>query len=189
MTLLIENEQNFYTLREIKGKVVIFIGFNSLHHLKMDNNILKTSADDFYELVKSRKKISIEEAAKILRMPIDVVQAVADFLVEERIFGIEYKFTTPYVYLNEKGNHKLHAQPIIPPPKLQSNSKLVTKEEFYNKASSWNMPQDKVDNLWKKYLSENMDSLKEAFFEKARSKNLPEEKVNGLWEKYKSSLQ
>ena len=73
----------------------------------MNKNILKTSADDLYELVKSRKKISVEEAAKFLKLPVKTVHALVDFLVEEKIFGIEYKFTTPYIYLSEEYSKKM----------------------------------------------------------------------------------
>ncbi|MBI2208893.1 hypothetical protein HYU50_05350 [Candidatus Woesearchaeota archaeon] len=69
---------------------------------EMVNDILKTSADDLYELVKSREKISVEEAAKLLRMPINTVHALVDFLVEEKMFGIEYKFTTAYIYISQE---------------------------------------------------------------------------------------
>ncbi len=154
----------------------------------MDNNILKTSADDFYELVKSRKKISVEEAAKLLKMPIDIVQSLADFLVEERIFGIEYKFTTPFIYLNEKAGKKLH-NPIPTPPLGPKNTGIVTKEEFYKKAMAWNLPQDKLDALWGKYLSENIFGIRDSFYEKARLKNISEEKLAGLWERYREHLQ
>ena len=64
----------------------------------MGNEILKTSVDDLYELVESRKKISVDDAAKLLKLPVNIVQSLVDFLVEESIFGIEYKFTTPYIY-------------------------------------------------------------------------------------------
>ena len=76
----------------------------------MQNNVLKTSADDLYELVSSRKKISVEEAAKILKVPNNTVQALVDFLVEERIFGIEYKFTTPYIFISEEKEKKIELE-------------------------------------------------------------------------------
>ena len=154
----------------------------------MDNNILKTSVDDLYELVRSRKKISVEEAAKILRMPIGIVQSLADFLVEERIFGIEYKFTTPFIYMNEKTSKQPHSPVPTPPPNHQ-NAGIVTKEEFYQKAMAWNLPKERLDALWKKYLSENITGIRDSFYTKARSKNISEEKLANLWEKYREHLQ
>ena len=153
--------------------------------LKIDNNILKTSADDLYELVKSRKKISVEEAAKLINMPITIVQSLVDFLVEERIFGIEYKFTTPYVYISEKSRKKIHAPVAPPPPK----DELITKDEFFKKANQWNLPPQKLSELWNKYLSENIDSIKKLFYEKAHNREVPEERISKLWEKYKEIMQ
>ena len=74
----------------------------------MTDNVLKTGVDELYELVMSRKKISVEEIAKILKIPDDTVQALVDFLVEEKIFGIEYKFTTPYVYISHEKGRKIY---------------------------------------------------------------------------------
>ena len=155
----------------------------------MDNPILKTSADDLYELVRSRKKMSVEEAAKILKMPINIVQSLVDFLVEERIFGIEYKFTTPYVYISEKASKKIYVPIPNLPDEGQSGKAIVTKEEFYRKASYWNLPDEKIGILWKKYVQENMDSIREDFYSKARLRNIGEEKIDALWEKYKIHLQ
>jgi len=148
----------------------------------MTDNVLKTSADDLYELVESRKKISVEEAAKLLRIPDMVVQALVDFLVEERIFGIEYKFTTPYIYISRKIEKKIDLQSKI-------EKKLVTKEEFFQKAGKWNISPEKVNELWEKYIKENFDSIKKDFYMKAGLKNLSKEKTDILWEKYWSQMQ
>ena len=148
----------------------------------MADNVLKTSADDLYELVESRKKISVEEAAKLLRIPDMVVQALVDFLVEERIFGIEYKFTTPYIYISRKIEKKIDLQSKI-------EKKLVTKEEFFQKAGKWNISPEKVNELWEKYIKENFDSIKKDFYMKAGLKNLSKEKTDILWEKYWSQMQ
>ena len=155
----------------------------------MDNPILKTSADDLYELVRSRKKMSVEEAAAILKMPINVVQSLVDFLVEERIFGIEYKFTTPYVYISEKASKKKYVQIPTLLDEGQSGKAIVAKEEFYRKASNWNLPQDKTGILWKKYVQENMGSIREVFYSKARLRNVKDERIASLWEKYQVYLQ
>jgi len=143
----------------------------------MDGIILKTSADDLYELVKSRKKISVEEAAQLLKIPVKTTQALVDFLVEEKIFGIEYKFTTPYIYISKEKKEETEV-------KSDSAKKLVTKEEFFKKEGTGNIPYEKIDALWKKYVEENLNSIKEEFYTKAHSRNLPEEKIGSLWERY-----
>src|SRR3990167_2803049 len=105
----------------------------------MDDNVLTTSADELYNLVMSRKKISVEDASKILRLPMNIVQSLVDFLVEEKIFGIEYEFTTPYIYpykeniKGAKGKEKSFTKG------------LVTKERFYEKAKSRKVPYEKID--------------------------------------------
>ena len=147
----------------------------------MKEEILRTSADDLYELVKSRKKISIEDAAKMLGMPLKSVNAVVDFLVEEKIFGIEYKFTTPYIYLNkEKQSERLAA--------LSTGSKIKSKKEFFQKAQKWNISQQTVSQLWNKYVNENLDSIKAEFHRKAKLRNLPHQKIEELWVKYQRNL-
>ena len=147
----------------------------------MDNKVLKTSADDLYELVKSRKKISVEDAAKILKVPNKIVQALVDFLVEERIFGIEYKFTTPYVYISQEKEKKIKLE--------KHEKKLITKEEFFQKVRKWNIPSEKINGLWKRYIKENLSPIREDFYIKANSRNLPREKIDDLWNKYFASLQ
>ena len=142
----------------------------------MADNVLKTSADDLYELVRSREKISVEDVAKILRIPDNIVQALVDFLVEEKIFGIEYKFTTPYVYISQEKKGKIDLSEKI-------EKKLVTKEEFYQKAGKWNISAEKINVLWEKYIKENSDSIKKDFYIKANLKNIPVGKIDILWEK------
>ncbi len=144
----------------------------------MENPILKTSADDLYELVKSRKKIAVEEVAKILKIPVDVVQALVDFLVEEKIFGIEYKFTTPYVYISQEKKEKIGSQ--------GKARKLMSKDEFFQKASEWNISFEKINDLWRRYTKENLNSIKEDFYIKANLRDLTKEKIDNLWKKYMS---
>lgn len=148
----------------------------------MDNNTLRTSADELYEIVRSRKKISVEEVAKLLKIPTDTVQSLVDFLVEEKIFGLEYKFTTPYIYINQEKQKGVEFQGT--PPK-----KIITKEDFFQKADKWNVPSEKINYLWKKYVQENISSIKENFYSKARSRNLPQENIDSLWKKYLTHLQ
>ncbi|MFH0867749.1 MAG: hypothetical protein V1831_00385 [Candidatus Woesearchaeota archaeon] len=146
----------------------------------MDNPVLKTSADDLYELVKLRKKISIEDIAKLLKIPDKTAQALVDFLVEEKVFGMEYKFTTPYVYLNKEGKRAgLEVAPV---------KKLVTKDDFFQKAKRWNMPYERVNSLWMKYIQENLNLIREDFYKKANARNIPQEKIEGLWKRYMDHL-
>ena len=143
-----------------------------------NDSTLKTIADELVDLVKKSKKISVEEAAKKLKMPSATAQSLVDFLVEERIFGIEYKFTTPYIYLYKEEIREV---------KLKDKSLtkgLVTKEQFYQKAKEKKVPYEYIEGLWRKYLQQNLITIREEFLKKAEEKNLPEEKIEDLWNKY-----
>ena len=143
---------------------------------------IRTSADELFELVKGTSKISVEDAAKRLKMPLATVQALVDFLVEDKIFGIEYKFTTPYIYLYNEDLKQAHG-------KDKSFTKgLVTKEHFYERAKEKKVAYEHIETLWRKYLKQNMSHLRDEFLKKAKDKKIPAEKTEDLWKKYLSYL-
>jgi len=144
--------------------------------------ILTTSADQLVEFVKSKEKVTIEETAKTLKIPEKTVQALVDFLVEEKILGIEYKFTTPYIYLSKK-NFK---EPIF--IRKKEAPILLSKEEFYEKAKSRNISYQKIESLWRKYLEKQLRNVKEDFYENAKQKDIPYGRIDSLWQKYLSYL-
>lgn len=145
--------------------------------------ILRTGVDQLMEYVHKKEKVSLEEVAKQLKMPLKTVQSLVDFLVEEKILGIEYKFTTPYVYLSKKDIREASFV------KKKESPVLLSKEEFFEKAKSRNIPYQRIGLLWKKYLEEQLKGLKEDFYETAMKKrNLPREKVDVLWERYLSFM-
>ena len=149
---------------------------------KANDIVLRTVADELLELVKKSGKISVEEAAKKLKMPGSSIQALADFLVEERVFGIEYKFTTPYIYLYNEGVKEAKR-------KERSFAKgLVTKGQFYEKAKEKKVPYEHIEGLWRKYLQQNLTHIREEFLRKTREKKVPEDKIEELWKKYLSYL-
>jgi hypothetical protein len=102
--------------------------------------------------------------------------------VEENIFGIEYKFTTPYIYL-----YKDTLQQAKSKDKSFTRG-LVTKEQFYDKAKQKKVPYEIIEGMWRKYLQQNLFSLREEFLRKAKEKNVSEEKTEELWEKYLTYL-
>lgn len=144
--------------------------------------VLRTVADELLELVKKSKKIPVEEAAKKLKMPVATMQALVDFLVEERIFGIEYKFTTPYVYIYKEGIKEAKGKD------KSFTTELITKEQFYEKAKDKHVPYEHIEGLWRKYLQQNIANIREEFLGKARVKKIPEEKIEELWKKYLAYL-
>lgn len=145
-----------------------------------NQDVLKTDVDQFLNLVREKKKISLEEAAKLLSIPIATAQSWTDFLVEERILGIEYKFTTPYVFYIEK-------------QKQQEDVSYIgfdTKEAFFEKARKKGIREGHIRLLWTKYLSLNLEKIKQTFFMKAKEKGINDEvKINHLWRKYSEYLE
>ena len=147
-----------------------------------DSPILRTVADELLELVRKSRKISVEDAAKALKMPIASVQALVDFLVEEKVIGIEYKFTTPYIYLYREG---------IKEAKQKEKSfaeGLITKDQFYTKAKTKKVPHENIGGMWRKYLQQNLAHIREEFMRNARQKKVPEENMEELLKKYISYL-
>lgn len=139
----------------------------------MDQDILRTDVDDFINLVKDKEKIDLGTAAKLLHVDERTIEAWADFLVEERILGIEYKFTTPYVFINSE-KHKT----------ASDNFDFETKEEFFIKAKQKNIPDYQAKILWLKYLTVNERKIKAAFFGRCKSRGISNEKTEDLWKKY-----
>ncbi|MGM5482732.1 MAG: hypothetical protein ACQESF_04690 [Nanobdellota archaeon] len=142
----------------------------------MDQDTLKTDVDEFIELVREKRKISIEEAAKELQVDQKTIESWTDFLVEEKILGMEYKFTTPYIFINT------HESASALPDDFE------TKESFYEKAKAKKIPDYQIKVAWLKYLDKNQQKIKSAFQKKARDKGLSDKKINELWEKYYRSL-
>lgn len=147
----------------------------------MSDELVKTGVDVLLELLKSYNKIPLLEAAKKLDMPVEIVQAWVDFLVEERILGIEYKFTTPYIYLNK---------PLDTSQKFMEKPKLIDivffKNEFWEKAKANSMPDVRIKDLWKNHLVQELDLKKKFFFFEAQQRRLPE--IEKLWEEYQKNL-
>ena len=142
-------------------------------------NSLRTDVDDFLDLLKAKGKMTLADCAKELNVPISTIQAWTDFLVEERIIGIEYKFTTPFVYLEEQKEKTFDVSYIG----------FDTKEIFYEKAKKKGIKENQIRLLWLKYLNTNKETMKKVFFEKAREKGVPSAKTTLLWNKYYNVLQ
>ncbi len=142
-----------------------------------ENKALRTSADDLIEIIKRHKKMSVEDLAKVLRISLQSVQAMVDFLVEEKVLDIEYKFTTPYVYLNE-GKGEGH----------KGLGGAFSKEDFFNKAREKGVVEEEIVNLWKRYLAQNLPLIRQDFMTKAYAHGASAEHAEELWQKYLAYL-
>ena len=147
----------------------------------VDHAPVKTGADELIDLVSRRGKISLEKAARELRMPLHSVQGMVDFLVEEKILGIEFKFTTQYIYLNEMPG-QMHGSP------QDLTEGLVTKEDFFKRAKIRGLPSERIELLWRKYLRGNLPRIHDDFIQKAQGKGMDKKKIDSLWQKYLNYL-
>ena len=143
-----------------------------------DQEELRTDVDAFLELVKKYKKVSLLDVAKEMQVPVQTIQLWTDFLVEEGIVGIEYKFTTPYVFIQEEKAGKSGF----------GFMGFDTKEVFYEKARKKGIKEQQIRMLWLKYLTADEDSMKKVFEDKCRERSIPANKVVELWKKYYNYL-
>ena len=142
--------------------------------------MLRTDVDEFLELVKREGKIALGKAAKKLNIPERTVQAWIDFLVEEKILGIEYKFTTPFVYMNLDQENK---------DDINNSMQFETKKRFFENARNRGLNAGQIKLLWMKYINLNKAAMRNAFFEKAKSRNIDSAKAEQLWKKYLEYLE
>ena len=126
---------------------------------------VSTNVDQLMQLVRDKGKMSVLDAAKALGVPEKTVQAWVDFLVEEHILGIEYKFTTPYIYVHDED--RMHA---VEDTKVHTISDF--KDVFYAYAKQKNMPPEKLPQLWKEHLRFAVENQKQYFIDECTRRNL-----------------
>ena len=143
-------------------------------------NTVKTGVDDLLDLLGHNSKIPLAEAAKKLKVPIDIVQAWVDFLVEEHVVGIEYKFTTPYIYMNK---------PLENPETADEQGSLniqFFKKLFWEKAQKNNIPESKIDALWRNHIIEELELKKKYFFFEAQQRKIMN--AEGIWKEFREAI-
>ena len=62
---------------------------------------ITTGVDKLVDLIKIKKRVSVEQAARTLSVPKVLVEEWADFLDEREVIGIEYKVAVPYLTFKE----------------------------------------------------------------------------------------
>jgi len=63
---------------------------------------ITTAVDSLVELVNDKKRISLEDASKELGLPEHILNEWANFLEEEGVITIDYKFSTPFLLARTK---------------------------------------------------------------------------------------
>lgn len=143
---------------------------------------VETDVDMLVSLVKEKGKISVEQAAHLLKIKLSVIQKWVDFLLEEGVLGVEYKFVTPYIYFNKS----LDENPSV--LEESEGTYVQDKEEFFEKASAKGLNKERINSLWKNYLDSNLQDIKDHFYLKARAKNISDNKLDQLWSQYYNYL-
>ena len=65
--------------------------------MEIESNVIETGVDKLVNLVKTRGRIALADAAKELGVSTTVVQEWVDFLEDEGIISVEYKMTKPFL--------------------------------------------------------------------------------------------
>ena len=65
--------------------------------MEIASSVIETGVDKLVKLVKERGRIASQDAAKELGVSMTVIQEWVDFLEEEGIISVEYKFTKPFL--------------------------------------------------------------------------------------------
>ena len=135
-----------------------------------------TSVDALMELVKKEGKLSVPDAAKKLNTRQSTVQAWVDFLVEEHILGIEYKFTTPYIYVHDEERLE----------RVKRDDEHYTLKDyrngFYHKAASQDIPDERIPQMWQEHLKYVLEKQKKFFIEECERRSVTE--PESLYEDY-----
>ncbi len=155
---------------------------------------ISTGVDSLLELLKEKKSLSLEEAAKILKVDENIVESWAKFLEESGDVSINYNLLTPYISLNENKTVKKEKHSILEEKFSDISSKL---EFLYDKAlnflklKDYNSLNDSLKILSKEFnetfnnIQNNLSEEEKKEFEKELSTF--NSKINSAWNYYKKN--
>lgn len=127
---------------------------------------VETGVDRLVDFLKGKGKISLKDVAKSIKVPETTLQMWTEFLVEEQIIGLEYKFTKPYIFLNEKTSDSDRAKQ----DEEEQTSIETFKEEFFKNAKKKMIPENKIPELWKAHLKKAIEKQKSFFIREANKR-------------------
>lgn len=143
----------------------------------MVGETIETDVDRLLHLLEKKGQMSLSDAAKALNIPLKTVQAWVDFLVEEKVIGVEYKFTSPHIFLN-KGENTLTKR-----KKEEFNLNLkYFHDNFVRRARENKIPESKIHTLWENHLVNKLELVKSFFYEEARRRNVPD--IDTYWKRF-----
>ncbi len=144
----------------------------------MEEGTLETDIDQLLNLLKKEDKLPLEEVAARLNVSLEVVQTWIDFLVEEGIIGIEYKFTKPFVFLIR--DKKVESM------EEEEETWEKAKKRFYMESLEKNVPENQISASWKQKVDKLLEEKKEFFFTEAQHKGI--KNPQALWNAYKEKI-
>lgn len=146
----------------------------------MGDEMITTAVDDLLAYLRGKDKVAMQDVASVLNVPLETLQAWVDFLVEEKILGIEYKFTRPFIYINEE--HTKRKSTLVEPTLVLED----VKKQYIEHARAKQMPEGTILDLWRSHVLESLARKRDYFIEQAtrRSATDPEQ----LWKKYQEQL-
>lgn len=145
--------------------------------MTMVDEVITTGVDALLDLLRNVEKIAMSDAADKLRVPLDTLQSWVDFLVEERIVGIEYKFTKPFIYLNRDEPKKKKDSPL---PQLKE-----IKKEYVERAKKKKIPDEQIPQLWDAHVRQELTYLEPFFNEQAQRRSIQDtHERRQLWDTY-----
>ncbi len=140
----------------------------------MADSTITTGVDQLITYLKDKDKLAIAEVSKALNIKVNTIQKWVDFLVEEKIIGVEYKFTVPYIYLNRSIEEKNTI--------VENTSLNQIKKEFYEKSTAKGLPVEHINNVWQQKIKDALLKEKENFYKYTKSKKIQE--VDLLWNRF-----
>lgn len=133
-----------------------------------------TGVDKLVSFLKGRGLVDMLDVSLELNIPLHVLQTWADFLTEEEVVGLEYKFTKPFIYLIEKSTFKM-------------NKELSDyRRSFEINAKKKSVPNSKTEFLWKNHMLDEVEKKRQFFFQQTNLRALDEPEK--LWTEYKKRI-
>lgn len=145
-------------------------------------NVVRTGVDDLVDYLKGKGKLPLFDVSAALNADPKIVQSWVDFLVEEGIVGIEYKFTNPFIYLVEPESGGKSEVKIL---KEETLDWPAFRTAFLAKARGQNLSESSSAALWRDKVVAALDSRRRFFEDEARKRNLSPET---LWSEYRSDV-
>ena len=129
--------------------------------MDVPTSIIETGVDKLVKLVKESGRVAVPDAAKMLNVSTTIIMEWADFLEEEGIISIEYKFTKPFLVERKLTKKEVEAK----------SKEFETKKDIFvrkaeitlgslgRQADEFKKVQGEFDSLKKKYGFE-LDTVK-----------------------------